>query len=218
MKRLIREISSKSHSFYIPVGTQFYWDEKRTRPQRLEGQPGTSIRMKLRIIRVDQYGDEYGIESAGFGEIVVPMTDLVLKQTTSYQRYKSTNAKLFDREPTVEDVKQTNLGDCYLQAAIAGIVNTSPEYIKTMMGDYGKTVSVRLYKVHRTDSNKPPTFTPKYIKVEKSTPQDDRGNELYNRGALWVKMIQKAYVIGGFAGDYFSRTKKSQSKEFLPKY
>ena len=74
------------------------------------------------------------------------------------------------------------------------------------MRDYGKTVSVRLYKVDKRSPHHP-TFTAKFIKVKKSTPQDDRGKELYNKGALWVKMIQKAYVTGGFAGDYSQEQK-----------
>jgi|GEM_PF-4893114 len=92
--------------------------------------------------------------------------------------------------PEVEDVLQTNLGDCYLQAALASLAAEKPGYITgQMIYDAGDKVIVRLYK--------PPQYAAKNVSVEKSIPENTGGQELYNRGALWVRMVQKAYVASG---------------------
>lgn len=115
------------------------------------------------------------------------------------ERFGKVDVELFpdDRDPDPNDVKQTNLGDCYLQAALASIAATRPQYIKQIMRDQGDTVTVRLHEVDRNSE----TFTQKYIKVEKSIPKSKSGRKLYNDGELWVKMMQKAYVVGGFSGN-----------------
>jgi hypothetical protein len=92
--------------------------------------------------------------------------------------------------PTPGDVLQSNLGDCYLQAALASLAAQDPAYIVgKMVYDAGDKVVVRLYKL--------PEYTPKFIVVDKSIPETTDGVELYNRGALWVRMVQKAYAASG---------------------
>ncbi len=91
--------------------------------------------------------------------------------------------------PQVDDVKQTNLGDCYLQAALASLAQQNPGKIEEMLYDNGDDVVVRLYEM--------PDRTPRLIRVEKSIVQDLDGQNYYNDGALWVKMIQKAYAASG---------------------
>jgi hypothetical protein len=92
--------------------------------------------------------------------------------------------------PKLEDVLQTNLGDCYLQAALASLAAEKPGYITSqVIYDAGDKVIVRLYK--------PPEYSAKNVSVAKSIPENTHGQELYNQGALWVRMVQKAYVASG---------------------
>ncbi|NEQ53881.1 MAG: DUF4157 domain-containing protein [Leptolyngbya sp. SIO3F4] len=130
----------------------------------------------------------------------VANTDIT-QQTTASDRYQKVGTELFpdDRDPDPNDVKQTNLGDCYLQAALMSIAATRPQYIKKIMRDQDDTVAVRLFQV-QSKGNGQKDFNPQYIKVEKSIPQSQSGKKLYNKGQLWVRMLQKAYVAGGFAG------------------
>jgi hypothetical protein len=100
--------------------------------------------------------------------------------------------------PTEKDVKQTEIADCYLEAALASIAKTKPQVIVDMIKDLGDSVTVRLFNVDRTNP-KQPKFTPVYVRVEKSRVR--RGAKLvYDRGALWVGMIEKAYAAGRFGG------------------
>ena len=126
---------------------------------------------------------------------------ITTKQETSSRYQKVFNIPLFpnNMDPAPEHVQQSNLGDCYLQAALASLSDRNPKYLKNIMEDDGESVTVRLFKVQENKFGIP-QFTPKAIRVEKSVPIDTSGDFLYNRGCLWVKMIQKAYVVGGFAG------------------
>lgn len=54
---------------------------------------------------------------------------------------------LFPHEPSINDVKQGNLGDCYLLAGVSALINEHPEKIKECMKDNGDgTVTVRFYQ------------------------------------------------------------------------
>jgi len=103
------------------------------------------------------------------------------------------------KKPTPQDVKQGALGDCYLEAAIGSLAAKKPNFIYGMMNDRGDSVVVRLYDVDVTDQAHP-QFQPKYVAVEKSVAKKGSGEALYNSGALWVSMIEKAYAAGGFGG------------------
>ncbi|WP_172642157.1 C2 family cysteine protease [Cylindrospermum stagnale] len=116
-------------------------------------------------------------------------------------------------KPSPDDVRQTGLGDCYLEAALASIAAQKPDYIKEIVReDQDSNVTVRLYKVDQTDYQNP-KFTPQYIKVEKSVPINRNGVELYNNGALWVRMIQKAYAAGCFTGTGLAPISKTPAYE-----
>jgi hypothetical protein len=136
-----------------------------------------------------------------------PATETVLTEMR-YEELPSERA-LFPHPPTTEDVRQGALGDCYLHAAVLSIVARDPRYIVSMMKDEGTTVTVRLYDV---SPGPPKQFTPKYARVEKSEVLSaytfkesgvvtGRGlYESYARGALWVKMVEKAYAAAGMSG------------------
>jgi hypothetical protein len=110
-------------------------------------------------------------------------------------------AKLFgDNEtPTLEDIRQTDVGDCFLLAALGTVVSKHSGYIEKIMKEDGPNhVAVRLFKVTENGPNNY-SFSPKVIKVWKSVPKGERYN---SKNGLWVRMLEKAYVAGQFAPDF----------------
>ena len=131
---------------------------------------------------------------------------------------------LFSHEPTINDLKQRLVSNCYMVAGAAGLVHINPELLKQCIKDNGDgTVTVRLYKVKQkpgkpsddTDDpdeivimekeqieetvNKPKELTeyePVYIKVSKEIPRI-AGSDALSAGALWMQMIEKAAAFLG---------------------
>ena len=104
---------------------------------------------------------------------------------------------LFAKDPTPNDVRQGNIGDCYFIAALNAITEKDPEYIKNMMKDNGDSVTVRFFK---------PSGAPIYVTVKKTIPvrafraTDGHIREnvfmgAMNEGApLWVGLLEKAFA------------------------
>ena len=118
-----------------------------------------------------------------------------------------TDEPLFMNGPKPEDVRQGQLGDCYFLSSLAAIAAQNPAVIREAMRDNRDgTVTVRFY-----NSSKEPV----YVTVDKSVPQlqknihDDEKNEDTIKSvdpyakqvdkALWVQIMEKAYVQSGLA-------------------
>lgn len=98
---------------------------------------------------------------------------------------------LFPHEPSVNDIAQGGLGDCYLLAALSAVVDTNPQLIKECMKDNGDgTVTVRLYDKEEGQTD----FLPHYIRVRKRIPKV-WGRDPFAAGSLWVQLMEQAYVI-----------------------
>jgi hypothetical protein len=123
------------------------------------------------------------------GEEYLPGTE---KQ---YEWLDRTEEPLFAHEPTMNDVAQGHLGDCYAVSTIASLCEASPQAIKNMMKDNGDTVTVRFYSGGR----------PVFITVKKTVPaikmSDGTREERFARGALWVQMLEKAYAASGLSAE-----------------
>ena len=115
-----------------------------------------------------------------------------------YEKLDATTPLFEEGQPKASDVKQGGLGDCYLMAALSSLAQQDPNYIKEIMVDQGDKVAVRLYEVDETDPSDH-KFNAKYFSVEKSIAKLN-GKALYNTGALWVSIMEKAYAAGGFSG------------------
>ena len=77
------------------------------------------------------------------------------------------------------------------------IARNDPNYVPEMMQATGSTVTVRFYE----STGGTPTAV--YIKVDKTLPQSATGDPLYNAGAIWARLIQKAFaVFAGMFGTY----------------
>ena len=107
---------------------------------------------------------------------------------------------LFPHEPSLNDIAQGGMGDCYFLAAISSVVSSNPEAIKSSMKDEGDTVVVRLYHPIKDDQGQE-TYEPKYYRVEKSVPMAEDGRDLFAAGSLWVQMLEKAYTASGLSVD-----------------
>ena len=102
--------------------------------------------------------------------------------------YDMSSEPVFVHEPCIEDVLQGGLGDCYLIGTLASIVEKNPDFIKDMMKEQSDgTVNVRLYdaKGNRV-----------IVNIDKKVPSE------YSRGALWVKLVEKAYAVSGLVAEY----------------
>lgn len=131
------------------------------------------------------------------------------------RRHKAMDAEapLFPHPPSVHDVKQGAIGDCYFMAGLASIVAQNPEAVKNMIRDNGNgTVTVKLYDVQAQDGHK--TFAPKFLTFDKSVLHTDYAiREHASKDAPWVALLEKAYAIhtgsyarmgeGGFASDVY---------------
>lgn len=105
---------------------------------------------------------------------------------------------LFAHEPCPEDIQQGYLGDCYFIATMSAIADSNPDYIRDCMKDNGDgTVTVRLYDSEQNEI---------YTTVNKTIPMYQRDNgdwvTAYGRGALWVSILEKAFVQSGIAYNY----------------
>lgn len=62
---------------------------------------------------------------------------------------------LFSHEPSVNDLKQRLVSNCYMVAATAGVVNLDPALLKQCLRENDDhTVTVRLYKAHISDEER----------------------------------------------------------------
>jgi hypothetical protein len=111
---------------------------------------------------------------------------------------------LFSHAPTIYDMKQGDIGDCYLVSSLISIVSTDPKIIQNSMVDNGDTVTVRFFRKKR----------PVYVTVEKTLPyreltaerngQKHVSEQFYGaKGALWVSIMEKAYAV--FLGNSYNK-------------
>jgi len=125
---------------------------------------------------------------------------------------------LFQREPSVNDIAQGALGDCFFMTAIGSVVQNNPKAIKDMMKDNGDgTVTVRFYQYDDSTDEK---LTPVYVKVKKSVVKvKGFGANYFASGGngLWVRMLEKAFVCSGLAASLDVKVNeiKKQDRDLL---
>lgn len=132
------------------------------------------------------------------------------------------NDVLFPHEPTVNDIHQRGLGDCYLQGGIASLVLNNPQVLKDGMRDNRDgTVTVRFYKKKEELSDDEinqlgkrreelPDHVAMFVTVTKEVPVDkDSGDDAYSSECLWMQLLEKAYAASGL------RRKQGEDPAFL---
>ncbi len=133
---------------------------------------------------------------------------------------------LFSHEPTVNDLKQRMVSNCYMVASVGGLVECDPAIIKQCIKDNGDgTVTVRLFEhrvipaakqaqdepkdaaddndgfdVVEADEIEQVELVPVYVRVKKEIPRVMGGVDALSAGALWMQMIEKACAYLGRNG------------------
>jgi len=135
----------------------------------------------------------------GTGVVLVREADTTLAET-GFKALEPAQALFPSGGAKPEHIHQTGLGDCYLQSVLISIANTNPKHFERMMPDTPgqKTVTVNFYNVISTSGAVSYTAVP--ITIEKSLPESAGGTALYNQGANWARLMQKAFVV--FAGKF----------------
>ncbi|MCB0537472.1 MAG: hypothetical protein KDE33_08080, partial [Bacteroidetes bacterium] len=99
-----------------------------------------------------------------------------------------------ERDILHSDVKQGELGDCYLLAALASIANKKPEYIRDIIDDSGNYPVVYFYddllQTHKMYIDK--KF---WVHIEDEHPIYAKfGSSLDNKREIWTMLVEKAWA------------------------
>lgn len=143
----------------------------------------------------------------------------ILRTFTHWSDQRDT--PLFSHEPSVNDLKQRFVSNCYMVASVAGVVNLDPALIKSCIRDnQDGTVTVRLYEYQEVNEAREGAgltgdpeiddllddafevhrvLTPVYVTVSKDIPRI-AGADVLSAGALWMQMIEKACAFRGRNG------------------
>jgi hypothetical protein len=145
----------------------------------------------------------HGLGNLFAGSSAVQLADLVgkwflgndLPATGGGLQYAAAAGSLFGSGPTITNVVQGEVSDCYFVAAVGEIVLRSPNDIRSMFIDNGDgTYTVRFYK---------PNGTADYVTVNRMVATTGSGTFYYaNLGqsvsdpntVLWVSLLEKAYA------------------------
>ncbi len=145
-----------------------------------------------RINMPSQADQNYRVEDRYFKNMNTVIKDS--KGRKCIDRFRSVREEpLFPHDPTLRDLTQGAAGDCFFIAALASIVAREPDLIKRMMQDNGDgTVTVNFYHDAGTKSTI-------QVRVDKTIPErhyvsEELNVDSFSRGALWVKMMEKAYA------------------------
>ena len=129
-------------------------------------------------------------EEAGTGQSGSTRNALIRK-LTYWSDQKDT--PLFAHEPTVNDLKQRLVSNCYMMASVAGLVEFSPEILKSCIVDEGDSVVVRLYER-------------RVVEKAKEQPEEETSVEELTEGELQEDQLGKDLLNGFEVVDDFEET------------
>ena len=129
-------------------------------------------------------------EETGTGQSGATRNALIRK-LTYWSDQKDT--PLFAHEPTVNDLKQRLVSNCYMMASVAGLVEFSPEILKSCIVDEGDSVVVRLYER-------------RVVEKAKKQPEEETSVEELTEGELQEDQLGKDLLDGFEVVDDFEET------------
>ena len=103
--------------------------------------------------------------------------------------------------PTMNDVNQGGVGNCYFQATVASIAKVNPTFLKRHVVDLGDgTYAVRFKGL----------FGDEFVRVDGDLPVDSSGNLLYgglgDNGTIWAAVMEKAWAFRRFGTGRYDTT------------
>ena len=109
---------------------------------------------------------------------------------------------IFLNKPSINDVVQNDMGNCWILATIGSIIHKDPEYFKNIMkNNFDGTVDVKLYNFY--------SEKPKIYRVEKNSitfNKDVPISVINQSNAFWIDSICKAMLVN-ILKEYDSNTK-----------
>ncbi len=111
---------------------------------------------------------------------------------TGFRTWKDLDADtpLFSHEPTINDLRQGKVSNCYMLASTTGLINLDPQIIKDCIKDNGDgTATVRLYKPSERTGAPP---VPVFVRIPKRVPKLVTGGDILSSGAIWMQLIERA--------------------------
>ena len=149
------------------------------------------------ILDMTTKDDEFKVQDKTVDPPIDNGTTLLDKKVCTLKDY--TKVPLFTHEPNTFDIKQGNIGDCYMLSGLSALLSRDPEFIKGCMKDEGDTVAVRFYQK---------TGEPFFVRVKKTLPEtyytgknkttgkseESVHSPVGARDVLWVRMFEKAFA------------------------
>ncbi|MBR5420200.1 MAG: hypothetical protein IK115_03520 [Lachnospiraceae bacterium] len=90
---------------------------------------------------------------------------------------------LFAHEPTINDLRQGKISNCYMLATVTKLIQYDPQAIKQVIRDNGDgSATVRLYNGDK----------PMFIRVDKKVAHLRSGGAIASEGPLWMQLIELA--------------------------
>lgn len=128
-------------------------------------------------------------------------TDLPAVSNTSFS-YRASTGRLFNGTPSLADMRQGMVGDCYFIAALGSLADRNPDAVRNMFVDNGDgTYTVRFYS---------PGGVADYVTVNRSLPVSADGTLVYSgmgqsvsslSTTLWIALAEKAYAQWNESGN-----------------
>lgn len=103
--------------------------------------------------------------------------------------------KLFTHDPSPNDLKQGEIGDCFVMAGLSSLAVSHPEVIKNAIVDNNDgTCTVRFFQKipGGNGAGFDDTYKPVYVKVDKVAPYLGSSEH-----AIWGTMIERAFAASG---------------------
>lgn len=119
--------------------------------------------------------------------------DTHLPPPSDEYKYVPVSCPLFKYEPDFEDVKQGDIGDCYLLSAINSMIRVKDKsYFYNMIGSNEDHVHVKFH-VERAGA-----IVPVIVQVQRTILKKVNGDhvvDLQRHGAVWPYFVEKAYAF-----------------------
>ena len=118
---------------------------------------------------------------------------------------------LFPATPTIADISQQKVGDCFFLASLQSILHTEPSGFSIYNMICEDAFGWIIVRFHNPDHN----YSPFYVKFKKTVPWFLGSGTLYNKGPLWVAMLEKAWAATHYKGSYEASLNGGQPMKVL---